>query len=204
MDIRCALLASQHVQARSLDDIEAKSVARDITHYISTTLEELGAVFSDKDLEQLAMKSNGLFKWARLACEFLGPRFGVEPEDCFREITSHVAGDASTLLDEMYITFLKDLTKGSSLNKFRSVMQQILWSKEPLSISALDSVHRKFTREDDHFSIHVILGYMASFSLVPLTCPLLFDPCMLRSMTSCWIKGGVGNSPSTKLMYTIN
>jgi len=163
MDIRQALLASQHVQARSLDDIEAESVTRDITHYISTTLKKLGAAFSDKDLERLAAKSNGLFEWARLACDFLRPRFGVEPEDCFREITSHAAGDASTLLDEMYTTFLKDLTKGSSLNKFRSVMRQILWSNEPLSISALDSMRCKFTREDDHFSVRVILGYMASF-----------------------------------------
>jgi len=163
MDIRQTLLPSQHVQARSLDDIEAESVTRDITHYISTTLEKLGAAFSDKDVEHLAAKSNGVFEWARLACDFLRPRFGVEPEDCFREITSHGVGDARTLLDEMYTTFLKDLTRGSPLDKFRSVMRQILWSKEPLSISALDSMRCKFTREDEHFSVRVILGYMASF-----------------------------------------
>jgi len=163
MDIRQALLANQHVQARSLNDIEAESVTHDITRYISTTLKELGAAFSDKDVEHLAAKSNGLFEWARLACDFLRPRFGVEPEDCFREITSHVAGDASTLLDEMYTTFLKDLTTGSSLNKFRSVMWQILWSKEPLSISTLDSMRCKFTRKVDHFSVCIILGYMVSF-----------------------------------------
>ncbi|KIM56284.1 hypothetical protein SCLCIDRAFT_245909, partial [Scleroderma citrinum Foug A] len=162
MDIRQALLDRQHVQTRSLDDIEAGSVTRDITHYISTTLSELGAAFTDKDVEHLAAKSNGLFEWARLACEYLRPRFGVEPEDCFREITSHGVGDARTLLDEMYTTFLKDLTQGSPLDKFRSVMRQILWSKEPLSISALDSMRCKFTRKDDRFSVRIILGYMAS------------------------------------------
>ena len=163
MDIRQALLDCQHVRARSLDDIEAESVTHDITHYISTTLKELGAAFSDKDVEQLAAKSNGLFEWARLACEYLRPRFGIEPDDCFREITSHGAGDARTLLDEMYTTFLTDLTQGSSLKKFRSVMRQILWSKEPLSISALESMRCKFARKDDHFSVRIILGYMASF-----------------------------------------
>jgi len=163
MDIGQAMLASQHVQARSLDDIEAESVTRDITRYISTTLKELGAAFSDKDVEHLAAKSNGLFEWARLACEYLRPRFGVEPEDCFHEITDHGVGDARTLLDEMYTTFLKDLTRGSPLDKFRSVMRQILWSKEPLSISALDSMRCKFTRKVDHFSVRIILGYMASF-----------------------------------------
>jgi len=163
MDIRQTLLASQHVQARSLDDIEAESVTRDITHYISTTLKKLGAAFSDKDVEHLAAKSNGVFEWARLACDFLRPRFGVEPEDCFHEIMSHGVGDARTLLDEMYTTFLKDLTRGSPLDKFRSVMRQILWSKEPLSISALDSMRCKFTRKVDHFSVRIILDYMASF-----------------------------------------
>ena len=177
MDITQALLASQHVQARSLDDIGAESVTRDITHYISTRLKKLGAAFSDKDLEQLAVKSNGIFEWARLACEYLRPRFGVEPEACFREITSHGIGDARILLDEMYTTFLKDLTQGSPLDKFRSVMRQILWLKEPLSISALDSMRYKFTRKDDHFSVRIILGYMASFltgttDLSTPVCPL--------------------------------
>ena len=39
MDIKQAMLASQHDQARSLDDIEAESVTRDITHYIFTSQE---------------------------------------------------------------------------------------------------------------------------------------------------------------------
>ena len=163
MDIRETLLPSQHVQARSLDNIEAESVTHDITHYISTTLKKLGAAFSDKDVEHLAEKSNGIFEWARLACEYLRPRFGVEPEVCFREITLHGVGDARTLLDKMYTTFLKDLAQGSPLDKFRSVMRQILWSKEPLSISTLDSMHHKFTREDDHFPVGIILSYMAPF-----------------------------------------
>ena len=177
MDIRQALLASQHVQARSLNDIRAESVTCDITHYISTTLKKLGTAFSDKDLEQLTAKSNGIFEWACLACEFLHPRFGVEPDDCFCEITSHGASDARTLLDEMYTMFLKDLTQGSPLDKFHSVMWQILWSKEPLSISALDLMCYKFTRKDDHFSIRIILSYMASFltgttNLSTPVCPL--------------------------------
>ena len=56
MDIRQALLDRQHVQTRSLDNIEAESVTRDIIHYVSTTLKEFGAAFSKKDVEQLAAK----------------------------------------------------------------------------------------------------------------------------------------------------
>jgi len=164
MDIRQALLTNQHVQARSLDDIEAESVTHDITRYLSTTLKELGAAFSDKDVEHLAAKSNGLFEWARLVCDFLRPRIGAIANERFRKIMSH-AGDGANLLDGMYTMSLKDLIQGDAdvLERFRSVMRQILWSKEPLSISALDSMRCKFTREDDHFPVGIILGYMASF-----------------------------------------
>jgi len=164
MDIRQALLANQHVQARSLNDIEAESVTRDITHYFSTTLKELGAAFSDKDVEHLAAKSNGLFEWARLACDFLHPRIGVIANEHFRKIMSH-AGDGANLLDGMYTMSLKDIVQGDAdvLERFHSVMRQILWSKEPLSINTLDSMRCKFTREDDHFPVGIILGYMASF-----------------------------------------
>ena len=164
MDIRQALLANQHIQARSLDDIAAKSVTHDITRYISTTLKELGATFSDKDVEHLAAKSNGLFEWARMACDFLCPRIGVIANERFHKIMSH-AGDGANLLDGIYTMSLKDLIQGDAdmLERFCSVMQQILWSKEPLSINALDSMHSKFTGEDDHFPIGIILGYMVSF-----------------------------------------
>jgi len=88
----------------------------------------------------------------------------VIPSKCFHKIMSH-AGDGANLLDGMYTMSLKDLIQGDAnvLERFHSVMQQIMWSKEPLSISALDSMHCKFTREDDHFSICIILGYMVSF-----------------------------------------
>ena len=164
MDIRQALLASQHVQARSLDDIETESATRDITHYISTTLKKLGTAFSDKDFEQLAAKSNGLFEWARLACDFLRPRIGVIANERFHKIMTH-AGDGANLLDGIYTMSLKDLIQGDAdiLERFHSVMRQILSSKEPLSISALDSMRCKFTREEDHFRVDIILGYMASF-----------------------------------------
>ena len=164
MDVRRELLASQHVQARSLDEIEAESVTRDITRYISITLKELGAAFSDKDMEELAVKSNGLFEWARLACDFLHPRIGVIANEHFHKIMSH-AGDGAKLLDGIYTMSLNELIQGDAdvLERFRSVMRQILTSKEPLSISALDTMHCKFTQKDDRFSMRIILGYMVSF-----------------------------------------
>ena len=91
------------------------------------------------------------------------PRVGVIPKKCFDEIMSHTSG-GKALLDEMYTTFLKELTKGSPdvLHMFRSVMRQILWLKEPLSINVLDDMRVKFHRENDRFPVGVILNFMAS------------------------------------------
>jgi len=38
-------------------------------------------------------------------------------------------------------------------------IRQILWSKELLSIRTMDSVRRKFYREDDHFPVGAILDF---------------------------------------------
>ena len=84
--------------------------------------------------------------------------------ECFHKIISH-AGDGAKLLDGIYTMSLNELMQGDTdvLERFCSVMRQILRSKEPLSISALDLMHCKFTRENDHFPVGIILGYMASF-----------------------------------------
>ena len=46
---------------------------------------------------------------------------------------------------------------------------------------AMDSVRRKFSREDDHFPVGFIFDLMASFPTVPLIFPLLSVRCMRRS-----------------------
>ncbi|KAL4064052.1 hypothetical protein V8B97DRAFT_1349523 [Scleroderma yunnanense] len=164
MDIKEALQSKQHILARSLDDIHSESTTRDITLYISTKLKKLSGTFCDADFKQLAAKSGGLFEWARLACDYILPRVGVRPKERFQKIMSH-SGDGRNLLDEMYTTFLTDLIQGSTdvLDNFRSVMRQVLWSKEPLSISAMDAMRSKFSRDDEHYSVGIIFDFMASF-----------------------------------------
>ena len=164
VDIRDALYNKGHIHARCLDGLHAESTTRDITLYISTQLNEFGARFSPAEAGQLALKSSGLFEWARLACDYLRPGIGVIPRERFGKIMSH-SNDDSHLLDAMYMTFLNDLIQGSMevLDRFRSVMRQILWSKEPLSMSAMDAMRSKFSQEHDHFSVGLILDWMASF-----------------------------------------
>jgi len=90
VDIGEALNTSPHIYARSLDAIDTELTMRDIRLYVSTRLKSLRDTFSDENLKQLAAKS----EWARLACDFISPRVGMIPKDCFHEIMSHAPGEA--------------------------------------------------------------------------------------------------------------
>ena len=164
LDIKEALNIDQHrILTRSLDDIDTDSTICDIHLYVSTRLRSLGDTFSDQDFRNLAAKSDGVFEWARLACDFVSPRSGGMPKEAFDEIMSHTPGSGRILLDELYTTFLKDLIRGSDARRvvFCSVMRQILWLKEPLPIIALNSLRVKFPRKDDHYPVNCVLDSMA-------------------------------------------
>ena len=165
LDIEEALNTGQHgILGRSLDSIDIESTISDIQLYISSRLRSLGNTFSYWDFQSLAAKSDGVFEWARLACDFIFSRNGVMPKKAFDEIMSHTPGSGRTLLDEMYTTFLKDLIGDSEAcdSAFRSVMRQILWLKEPLPISALNCLRDKFPRRDDRYPVSFVLNSMAS------------------------------------------
>jgi len=162
-DIVEALAHSPRIHARSLDAIDTELTMRDIHLYVSTRLKSLRDTFSDENFQQLAAKSEGVFEWARLACDFISPRIGVISKDRFHEIMSHASGDGRTLLDGMYSSFSQDLFRGSDDRRdFLSVMRQILWLREPLPISALDFMRDRFPREDDRFPVGFVLNPMAS------------------------------------------
>ena len=165
VDILEALNAAQHVHARSIDDIAVESTIGDIRLYVFHRLKSLGDTCTDENLQQLAAKSDGVFEWARLACNFVFQRRIRDiAKKRLEEILSQAPGDGRILLDEMYTTFLKEIAQGSSdiLSMLHSVMRQILWSKEPLPISALDLMHDKFPWADDHYTVGDILHLMAS------------------------------------------
>ena len=164
VDIQEALSASEHVRIRSLDDIDAELTLSDIRLYVSYRLKNHKHTFSDTDIQQISAKSDGVFEWARLACDFMSHRIEVIAKKHFDEIMSHTASDGKGLLDEVYTIFLKDFTQGSSavLGVFQSIMRQILWLKEPLPISALDLMRARFPRTDDRYSVGGTLRSLAS------------------------------------------
>ena len=164
VDIQEALSASEHVRIRSLDDIDVELILGDIGLYVSYRLKNHRNTFSDTDIQQVSAKSDGVFEWARLACDFISHHNEIIAKERLDEIMSPASGGSGTLLDEMYTILLKNFTQGSSeaLGAFQSVMRQILWSKEPLPINALDFMRARFPQADEHYAVGGTLRLLAS------------------------------------------
>ena len=116
------------------------------------------------NIEQVAAKLDGVFELAHLVCNFIFQCIRIIAKRRLHEIMSHAPGGGRTFLDEMYTNFLKEFTQGLSkaLGLFQSVMQQVLWSKEPLPITTLDALWERFPRTDDCYAVGDTLEVMAS------------------------------------------
>lgn len=164
-DIHTALSSSSNVKLRPMDTIPPESTERDIRMYISEKLRNLGDDFNDEDVTLLAQKSDGLFEWSRLACEFIRSyKAGVTPKERFEDLISLTPGAGKPLLDEMYRVMLADIVDESpkALARFHSVMRQIMWTLEPLSLASLNTMRRAFIDRADQFKVEIILTSMAS------------------------------------------
>jgi hypothetical protein len=84
-----------------MDEISPAFAERSIYAYVSKQLEELDC--QDKELAVLAEKADGLFEWARLACEYIrNSDIGLSPKDCYGAVVSRDPAERSTLLYAMY------------------------------------------------------------------------------------------------------
>jgi len=138
--------------------VSTKSSCRDIQRYISTKLQGLPG-FNDEDFKMLAGKSDGLFEWARLACEYIKGtnKPGRGPKKRFEDIVEGTSSGGTRLLDNMYRHILEEIMPEDEgeegIAMFRSVIGQILASLEPLSITALNAMRHHFPHDDDHFNV---------------------------------------------------
>ena len=164
-DITLALGKAKHVKAVSLDNVSAVFTAHDIRLYVS---KELGAVedIGDREINEITRRADGLFEWARLACEFVKPStLGRTTEERFNELIMRASGEGATLLDSMYRSILDNLMEKAGktgLARFHSLMRQILNTLEPLPMDGLHVMRKYFPRESDHFRIGIILDFMGS------------------------------------------
>ncbi|CCL98577.1 uncharacterized protein FIBRA_00578 [Fibroporia radiculosa] len=154
-DIQDALDGLHHIERLSLDNIPPSwSEHDDVKLYIAAQLTPL-RIFQDNDFQALALKSNGVFEWARLACFHIKDRNSIGPKARFRFDNVVSVGSVSGigLLDQMYKHVLKEVMPKKQrkhvLPIFCSVMGHILTSLEPLSMTALVAMREHFPREDD-------------------------------------------------------
>ena len=160
-DIMRALRDTQLVKAVSLDEVSAE---HDIHMYVSKQLKD-GRDIGATEINQIVRRADGLFEWARLACEWIGSdTAGEMVKERFDDLMMPMSREGTTLLDEMYVTILKSSVgrRQKSLARFRSLMRQILYTLEPLPMGALHAMRMYFLHEDDRFEIALILDYMGS------------------------------------------
>ncbi|KIN99576.1 hypothetical protein M404DRAFT_1004516 [Pisolithus tinctorius Marx 270] len=178
-DIERALGACQHVKATSLDNVSAELTKRDIRLYVSKQLGDLREI-GDTEVRTIVQKSDCLFEWARLACEFVKPnRPGRTVMERFDEVAFLRSGGGGALLDAMYKTILDDTIPNddTTLARFRSVMGQIMSTFEPLHMDALNKMRTQFPHEEDRFDVIVILEFMS-----PLLGGIADRTCLVRPL----------------------
>ncbi|KAG6326146.1 hypothetical protein ID866_12943 [Astraeus odoratus] len=142
----------------SLDDIPTED---DIRLYVRAELANRKGM-GETEVEQLARKSDGLFEWARLACQFIKTSSpGRTVRERFDEVMRQ-GSEKGKLLDAMYHGIL-DSSFGQDqlvLTRFYSVMQQVLSTFEPLPMHALNAMRAMFLDQAEHYEVEVILGFM--------------------------------------------
>jgi hypothetical protein len=147
-DIHNTLYTTPHVQHVSLDDISSASTEHDIQVFISDRLKDLHGIFNDVHFKTLALKSDGLFEWAHLSCEYIKGTDTVwlNTTNCFEAVVARTSAKGTCLLDDMYRCILVDSIPEDEemIPVFCSVMAQILASSELLPMAALTAMRLYF------------------------------------------------------------
>ncbi|KIK17764.1 hypothetical protein PISMIDRAFT_14851 [Pisolithus microcarpus 441] len=162
-DIVRAMAAATHIKATSLDDIPWELVERDIKLFVSKGLEGLPGI-GVEEVQNIVNKSDGLFEWARVACEFIRPsKAGATPKERYDDLMALEAEEGRTLLDTTYRTILEAgiPRMGTPFKRYRSVMCQVVMTLEPLPMAALNCMREKYPNEQDHYDINLILEFMS-------------------------------------------
>jgi len=164
-DITEALQDIPHITCRSMGDISTTSADRDIHLYVSAQLgRKLMDHFTGQQISRLVHLADGLFEWAQLACEFIKLwKGGFTPMEQYKSLVSRSPGAGKGLLDEMYLTILRDIIEDDlkARAQFHSVMQQILWTQEPLPMESLNVMQHNFP-DNDLSEVEAILDPMGA------------------------------------------
>ena len=160
------LIEAQSVKIKQMDDPElAIETHKDILTFLRAKLPT--NKFGDY-VEALAVKAEGLFQWAAVACQLvLDPpeRFYYDEETCIKHLSERSTNSRGLdRLDELY----KEVLEGYFREKrtrdlFRSVVGQLITSIEPLTIRILITLrqHASYDKRDGA-AITGLLGRLGS------------------------------------------
>ena len=166
-DILWALRSRVHVISKAIDDIPESSITRDIKSYIFERLALVDDFFLDDNrLSLLVTRSEGLFQWAFVACEFIQGSSSSKLSSSEKRFHKLTNSHATPSLDALYATILKEICPDDSeddMQAFRFVMGQILALYEPLSLGALIALIKQFPSGlVDADDINSVLKHMGS------------------------------------------
>jgi len=175
-DIHAALNGGTHVRQKSMDSIPPDSTEHDILRYVSNELSKVDFEMPRQEvLFCIAGSSGQIFEWARLACAYIrgdnNAGTGLKPQERFDAIITHSKSDHVPLLNGMYkftleTIFPKDQPSSQrdrGLKRFKSVIAQILGTKEPLPLGPLTYMRCHFRVKDiAEIDIRTIVEPMAA------------------------------------------
>ncbi|KAG2350100.1 hypothetical protein BDR05DRAFT_955961, partial [Suillus weaverae] len=167
-DIGDVMNTVSHIRHISMDEIPTESTDLDIQVYISAMLKNPRNTFDDGHFKRLAQKSDGLFEWARLACDYIKGtnKIGLGPMERFDAVVTGSSETGTRLLDDMYKRILTDIIpekeRREAIPAFRSVMGQILASLEPLPRAALAVIRQHFSSADGRYKVDWVIGPLSS------------------------------------------
>ena len=155
-DITNALNGAEHVRSKSMFSIPLALSQRDIFRYVSRELSGLEGIEIEDVSASLTSVSDRLFEWARLACAYVrgDDDAGLTAQERFEAVITHDREHHVPLLDSMYRLTLQTVfplgqdKRSIRLDRFRSVMKQILGTAEPLPFTSLSSMRHHFIDQD--------------------------------------------------------
>ncbi len=119
--------------------------------------------------DTLAIRAEGLFQWAAVACGYISnpPEFfGFSKKKCIEHLLKLTADrHGQDPLDELYNEVLERyFTHQASRLLFRSVVGQLITSIEPLTIHSLTTLrpHAPYNDGDDRDAVVILLGRLGS------------------------------------------
>jgi hypothetical protein len=153
-----------YVHHISLDDVSSASTQLDIQLYISHKIEGLHHIFSNTHFQMLTVKSDGLFEWAHLTCEYIKGtnRVSPDPVEHFEAVVAGISAKGTHLLDDIYKHILAEIMPEDDhkdmIHLYHSVMRQVLASLEPPPMSALAAVQLHLSPGTSHYRVERVLG----------------------------------------------